>query len=68
MHVILQPDASSDIDNVKQICGTVKFIPDRPRELVSGGYDTAILHFDFLQGNLLSRRDIRKLVRPSPRL
>jgi len=40
------------------ICGTVRFIPDRPSELVSGGYDSAILHFDFTQGTLLSRYDI----------
>ncbi|KAJ7271949.1 WD40 repeat-like protein [Mycena haematopus] len=36
----------------------VRFIPDRPREIVSGGYDSCLLHFDFLQGTVLSRRDI----------
>ncbi|KAF7294749.1 hypothetical protein MIND_01012300 [Mycena indigotica] len=40
------------------ICGIVRFIPDRPRELVSAGYDSAILHFDFLLGTTLSRRDL----------
>ncbi|KAJ7174017.1 WD40-repeat-containing domain protein, partial [Mycena crocata] len=40
------------------ICGIVKFIPDRPREIVSGGYDSCLLHFDFAQGTVLSRRDI----------
>ncbi|KAJ6630598.1 WD40-repeat-containing domain protein [Mycena sp. CBHHK59/15] len=40
------------------ICGIVRFIPDRPREIVSGGYDSALLHFDFMQGSVLSRRDI----------
>ncbi|KAJ7905683.1 WD40-repeat-containing domain protein [Mycena olivaceomarginata] len=40
------------------ICGIVRFIPDRPREIVSGGYDSCLLHFDFLQGAVLSRRDI----------
>ncbi|KAI0949954.1 hypothetical protein AcV7_008573 [Taiwanofungus camphoratus] len=40
------------------ICGTVRFIPDRPGELVSGGYDSALLHFDLNQGTLLSRYDI----------
>lgn len=40
------------------ICGTLKFVPDRPRELVSGGYDSALLHFDFLQGAVLSRHEI----------
>ncbi|ETW85973.1 hypothetical protein HETIRDRAFT_29644, partial [Heterobasidion irregulare TC 32-1] len=39
------------------ICGSVAFIPDRPSELVSGGYDSALLHFDFHQGNVLSRID-----------
>ena len=34
------------------------FIPDRPSELVSGGYDSALLHFDIGQGNILSRFDI----------
>ncbi|KAF8969646.1 WD40-repeat-containing domain protein [Flammula alnicola] len=40
------------------VCGNVKFVPDRPRELVSGGYDTALLHFDFVQGKVLSRRQM----------
>ncbi|KAJ7219435.1 WD40-repeat-containing domain protein [Mycena pura] len=40
------------------ICGVVRFIPDRPRELVSGGYDSTLLHFDFMLGTVLSRRDI----------
>ncbi|KAF9053018.1 WD40-repeat-containing domain protein [Panaeolus papilionaceus] len=40
----------------ESICGSVKFIPDRPRELVSGGYDMHLLHFDFAQGKALSRQ------------
>ncbi|KAG1810958.1 WD40-repeat-containing domain protein [Suillus subaureus] len=40
------------------ICGTVKFIPDRPSELVSGGYDSRLLHHDFHQRTVLSRFDI----------
>ncbi|KAF7304953.1 hypothetical protein MKEN_01209800 [Mycena kentingensis (nom. inval.)] len=39
------------------ICGLVRFIPDRPREIVSGGYDSALLHFDYMLGSTLSRRD-----------
>lgn len=39
------------------ICATASFIPDRPSEAVSGGYDSALLHFDFRQGTLLSRRE-----------
>lgn len=42
----------------ESICGSVRFIPDRPREIVSGGYDTEILHFDFVQNNVLSRLKI----------
>lgn len=38
------------------------FIPDRPSELVSGGYDSALLHHDFTQGGLLSRYDISQLI------
>ncbi|KAF9532220.1 WD40-repeat-containing domain protein [Crepidotus variabilis] len=40
------------------ICGSVGFIPDRPRELVSGGYDTYLIHQDFVQGKESSRRQI----------
>ncbi|KAI0723954.1 WD40-repeat-containing domain protein [Cerioporus squamosus] len=40
------------------VCGSVKFVPDRPSELVSGGYDSALLHFDITQGTILSRFDI----------
>ncbi|KAI0705861.1 WD40-repeat-containing domain protein [Cytidiella melzeri] len=40
------------------ICSSVKFIPDRPSEIVSGGYDSALIHFDFKQGSLSSRFDI----------
>ncbi|KAI0672963.1 WD40-repeat-containing domain protein [Trametes maxima] len=40
------------------VCGCVKFVPDRPNELLSGGFDSALLHFDIGQGNVLSRFDI----------
>ncbi|KAF8912110.1 WD40-repeat-containing domain protein [Gymnopilus junonius] len=40
------------------VCDTVKFVPDRPRELISGGYDTILLHFDYVQGKVLSRRQM----------
>ncbi|KAJ3509300.1 hypothetical protein NLJ89_g5297 [Agrocybe chaxingu] len=42
----------------ESVCGSVKFVPDRPRELVSGGYDTVLLHHDFFQGKVLSRRQM----------
>ncbi|KAG2744984.1 WD40 repeat-like protein [Suillus brevipes Sb2] len=44
--------------NHNNICGTVKFIPDRPNELVSGGYDSQLLHHDFHQRTVLSRFDL----------
>ncbi|THH13865.1 hypothetical protein EW146_g6405 [Bondarzewia mesenterica] len=43
------------------ICGSVAFIPDRPGEIVSGGYDSALLHFDLNQGTVLSRFDFAAL-------
>ena len=57
---------TSDLEFIRlislfQICASVKFIPDRPNELISGGYDHALLHFDFKQGTVLSRFDIGKL-------
>ncbi|KIK44998.1 hypothetical protein CY34DRAFT_22746 [Suillus luteus UH-Slu-Lm8-n1] len=44
--------------NHDNICGSVKFIPDRPSELVSGGYDSRLLHHDFHQRIVLSRLDL----------
>jgi len=52
---MLQDLSSLQTYRFEQVCATVKFVPDRPRELVSGGYDTALLHFDFTQGKVLSR-------------
>ncbi|KAI0647319.1 WD40-repeat-containing domain protein [Trametes meyenii] len=40
------------------VCGCVKFVPDRPNELLSGGFDSALLHFDIGQGSVLSRFDV----------
>ncbi|KAH9930713.1 uncharacterized protein B0H18DRAFT_133165 [Fomitopsis serialis] len=40
------------------ICGSVKFVPDRPSELVSGGYDRKLLHHDFQQRTPLSDFDL----------
>ncbi|KAG6854582.1 hypothetical protein C0991_004918 [Blastosporella zonata] len=51
-------DSASLMNYIRQVCGSVKFIPDRPRELVSGGYDTALLHFDYHEGKILSTRKI----------
>lgn len=47
------------------ICATASFVPDRPNEVVSGGYDSALLHFDFRQGTLLSRREFASLPQTS---
>ncbi|KAK7467336.1 hypothetical protein VKT23_004393 [Stygiomarasmius scandens] len=38
----------------ENICACVKFIPQRPNEIVSGGYDETVLHYDFQQGTTLS--------------
>ncbi|KAF9479303.1 WD40 repeat-like protein [Pholiota conissans] len=46
----------------ENISATVKFVPDRPRELVSGGYDTVLLHFDWAQAKVLSRRQMEPYV------
>ncbi|KAH8116886.1 WD40 repeat-like protein [Phellopilus nigrolimitatus] len=40
------------------IAWTAAFIPDRPNELVTGGYDCALLLFDFKLGTLLLRLEI----------
>jgi hypothetical protein len=40
------------------VCTCVKFIPTRPKELVSGGYDQKLFHFDYTSGNLRSEREI----------
>ncbi|KAI0306618.1 WD40-repeat-containing domain protein [Multifurca ochricompacta] len=47
------------------ICATANFVPDRPSEIISGGYDSALLHFDFRQGMLLSRRVLTSLLQSS---
>ncbi|KAE9409457.1 hypothetical protein BT96DRAFT_806325, partial [Gymnopus androsaceus JB14] len=51
--------SSQSISKMKEkhtnICACVKFIPDRPREIVSAGYDETFLHFDFLEGDILSQ-------------
>ncbi|KAF8643822.1 hypothetical protein AX16_008840 [Volvariella volvacea WC 439] len=40
------------------VCACVKFVPERPKELVSAGYDHAFLHFDCTQGNIMTRRTL----------
>ncbi|KAL0946699.1 hypothetical protein HGRIS_012886 [Hohenbuehelia grisea] len=37
------------------ICGFVKFIPNRPREIFSGGYDHSLMHFDFMDRKVLGQ-------------
>jgi hypothetical protein len=44
--------------SVHKICGTARFVPNRPSEILSAGYDSALLHFDIAQGSVLSRFDI----------
>ncbi|KAF8586537.1 WD40 repeat-like protein [Ramaria rubella] len=50
------------------LCTNVSFIPDRPRELVSGGYDSALLHFDFHLGSLLSSLEVAKTSEPTAQM
>lgn len=45
---------------IHKICDAVKFVPNRPSEILSAGYDSALLHFDIAQGSILSRFDIGK--------
>jgi len=47
---------------IHQICGAVRFVPNRPSEILSAGYDSALLHFDIAQGSVLSRFDIGREV------
>ncbi|KAF8275061.1 hypothetical protein EI94DRAFT_1712292, partial [Lactarius quietus] len=47
------------------ICASANFIPDRPSEAVSGGYDSTLLHFDFRQGTLLSKREFASVPQTS---
>jgi len=49
-----------ELIHIHKICGTVRFVPNRPSELLSAGYDSALLHFDITQGSVLSRFDIGK--------
>ncbi|THG99446.1 hypothetical protein EW145_g7264 [Phellinidium pouzarii] len=46
------------------IAWTAAFIPDRPNELVTGGYDCTLLLFDFKLGTLLTRLELS----PAPSL
>jgi hypothetical protein len=48
------PPLLAQLIHAKKICGVVRFIPDRPSELVSGGYDASLLHFDHVQRSTLS--------------
>jgi len=54
--------SSQSISKMKEkhvnICACVKWVPDRPREIVSAGYDETFLHFDFPEGTILSQHKI----------
>ncbi|KAI5121688.1 hypothetical protein M0805_002763 [Coniferiporia weirii] len=50
------------------IAWTASFIPDRPSELISGGYDCALLLFDFKLGTLLARLVLEPAPAPAPGL
>ncbi|QRV99853.1 WD40 domain protein [Ceratobasidium sp. AG-Ba] len=40
------------------ICGTLAFVSVRPREIISGGYDSQLIHFDAPLGSVLSKLDM----------
>ncbi|GJJ12622.1 hypothetical protein Clacol_006865 [Clathrus columnatus] len=44
------------------LCTNVSFIPNRPREMVSTGYDFNILHHDFPLGTILSSFQVGEIV------
>ena len=50
--------SESRLSCIHKICGAVRFIPNRPNEILSAGYDSAMLHFDITRRTVLSRFDI----------
>jgi hypothetical protein len=40
------------------MCGSVEWIPERPRELVSGGCDATLLHIDVARDEVVSRQNL----------
>ncbi|EKM55195.1 uncharacterized protein PHACADRAFT_95688 [Phanerochaete carnosa HHB-10118-sp] len=40
------------------ISSSAKFVPDRSSEVLSGGFDSAWIHFDYKQNTVLSRLDV----------
>ena len=36
----------------------MRFVPNRPNEILSAGYDSVLLHFDIIQGSVHSRFNI----------
>ncbi|KXN80982.1 WD repeat-containing protein 53 [Leucoagaricus sp. SymC.cos] len=43
------------------MCGSVEWIPERPRELVSGGCDATLLHVDIIRDEVLSKQNLAGL-------
>jgi len=40
------------------MCGSIEWIPDRPRELASGGCDATLLHIDIIRDEVLSKQNL----------
>jgi len=40
------------------MCGSVEWLPERPRELVSGGCDATLLHIDVTRDEILSKQNL----------
>ncbi|KAF5358150.1 hypothetical protein D9756_001310 [Leucocoprinus leucothites] len=43
------------------MCGSVEWIPERPRELVTGGCDATLLHTDVVKDEVLSKQNLAAL-------
>ncbi|XP_006457872.1 hypothetical protein AGABI2DRAFT_190271 [Agaricus bisporus var. bisporus H97] len=43
------------------MCGSVEWIPERPRELVSGGCDAILLHTDIVRDEVVSKQNLASL-------
>jgi hypothetical protein len=45
------------------MCGSVEWIPERPRELVSGGCDATLLHTDVVRDEVVSKQNLGMVFR-----
>ncbi|KAJ3567727.1 hypothetical protein NP233_g6180 [Leucocoprinus birnbaumii] len=43
------------------MCGSVEWIPEKPRELISGGCDATLMHTDVIKDEVLSKQNLAAL-------